>query len=172
MSPCSQLSVRSATPADLSLLRAWDRQPHVIAATGADGDFGWEVELPRNVPWRELLIAEDAGRPIGMLQIIDPAEEETHYWGEIAPNLRAIDIWIGEEGDLGRGYGTQMMRLALTRCFTDPAVTAVLVDPLAANVRALPFYERLGFRRVERRMFGEDDCLVLRLVRADWEPAL
>jgi aminoglycoside 6'-N-acetyltransferase len=61
-----------------------------------------------------------------------------------------------------------MMRLALERCFADPAVTAVLVDPLAANTRALRFYERLGFARAERRMFGEDDCYVYRLERQVW----
>jgi aminoglycoside 6'-N-acetyltransferase len=161
--------LRAATLADLAVLRAWDAQPHVIAATGADDSFPWEIELPRSVPWRELLIAESGGRPIGMVQIIDPAQEETHYWGEIAPNLRAIDIWIGAEGDLGRGYGTQMMRLALQRCFADAAVAAVLVDPLAANVRALRFYERLGFRCVERRTFGEDDCFVMQIRRTEWQ---
>ena len=49
-------------------------------------------------------------------------------------------------------------------------VTAVLVDPLAANERAHRFYERLGFRRIERRLFGADDCFVFRLARADWPP--
>lgn len=41
-----------------------------------------------------------------MLQIIDPYEEETHYWGPIKKNKRAIDIWIGEEKNLNKGYGT------------------------------------------------------------------
>ncbi len=41
--------------------------------------------------------------------------------------------------------------------------------PLAANVRAHRFYERLGFRFVERRRFGQDECLVYRLDRADYE---
>jgi aminoglycoside 6'-N-acetyltransferase len=163
--------LRPATIADLALLRYWDRQPHVVAATGDDGEHEWEIELPRNVPWREFLIAEDEGRPIGMLQIIDPALEETHYWGETEPDLRAIDIWIGEEADLGRGYGTQMMRLVLDRCFAEPQVTAVLVDPLASNERAHRFYERLGFRPVGRRIFGADDCLVYRLERHDWAQA-
>jgi ribosomal protein S18 acetylase RimI-like enzyme len=63
--------------------------------------------------------------------------------------LRAIDIWIGEAADLGRGYGTRMMRHALERCFADPAVKAVLIDPLASNTRARRFYERLGFRCIE-----------------------
>ena len=55
------------------------------------------------------------------IQIIDPALEESHYWGDVPENLRAIDIWIGEETDLGKGYGTQMMQLALARCFGVPA---------------------------------------------------
>jgi aminoglycoside 6'-N-acetyltransferase len=165
----SAMNLRTATIADLALLRSWDEQPHVIAATGADsGGFDWEYELPRVVDWRELLIAEDAGRPVGMLQIIDPLTEESHYWGDTAPGQRAIDIWIGQAADLGRGYGTAMMRLALARCFADPAVTAVLIDPLAANLSAHRFYERLGFCRIERRFFGEDDCFVYRLMRGEW----
>lgn len=167
--PVSEIRLRKATIDDLALLRAWDEEPHVVAATGADsGGFDWAYELPREVDWRELLIAEHAGRPVGMLQIIDPAIEESHYWGDAAPNQRAIDIWLGDGADLSRGFGTQMMRLAIERCFTDPSVTAVLVDPLATNERARRFYDRLGFKRIERRMFGEDDCYVYRLARDDW----
>jgi aminoglycoside 6'-N-acetyltransferase len=162
------MKLRKATLADLPLLRHWDSKAHVIAATGADEPYDWANELPRDVPWREFLIAEIDDVPIGILQIIDPADEESHYWGEIERNLRAIDIWIGEEADLGRGYGTGMMMLALDRCFVDPAVKAVLIDPLASNVRAHRFYERLGFAVVERRTFGVDDCLVYRLMRDDW----
>ncbi len=162
--------LRTATLGDLDRLRHWDSQPHVVAAGGSDDAFDWEAELPRRVAWRALLIAEIAGRPIGVIQVIDPAEEEIHYWGEVEAGLRAIDIWIGEEADLGRGYGTEMMRLALARCFADRAVTAVLVDPLARNARAHRFYERLGFRRVERRRFGADDCVVYRLERPRTPP--
>lgn len=59
-----------------------------------------------------------------------------------------------------------MMRAALARCFADPDVTAVLVDPLAGNIRAHRFYRRLGFEFVERRRFGQDDCFVFRLGRS------
>jgi len=161
--------LRAATIADLALLQSWDAKAHVEAATGPDGDLDWATELPRRVPWRELLIAEGEGRPIAALQIIDPALEETHYWGTIAPNQRAIDIWIGEEADLGRGYGGEIMWLALARCFEDPAVEAVLIDPLVSNERAHRFYERLGFVCMDRRLFGNDDCFVYRLDRAGWE---
>ena len=153
--------LRNAVLADAPILRRWDEEPHVLASDPND-DWQWETELGREVDWREQLVAEVDGRPIGFVQIIDPAREDSRYWGDVAPNLRAVDLWIGEAGCLGKGYGTQMMRLALARCFADPAVEAVLVDPLATNVRAHRFYERVGFRFVERRRFGQDDCFVYR----------
>jgi aminoglycoside 6'-N-acetyltransferase len=162
------IRLRRAMLKDLPILHHWDTQPHVIAATGDDDSFPWETELPRDVDWRELLIGEVGGRPVGVIQIIDAAREETHYWGDAEPNLRAIDIWIGEAADLGRGYGTAMMRLAIERCFAEPAVTAILIDPLARNTRAHRFYERLGFVAVGPRRFGTDDCMVYRLERDAW----
>lgn len=161
------MHLRSATVADLALLRRWDGEPHVVASDPND-DWGWEAELARRPDWREQFIAEVDGRPIGFVQIIDPAREESHYWGDVPAGLRAIDLWIGERAYLGKGYGTRMMALALARCFADASVSAVLVDPLAANARAHRFYERLGFRFVERRRFGADDCFVYRLERSEY----
>jgi aminoglycoside 6'-N-acetyltransferase len=166
--PRPTVTLRYATPADLAVLRHWDEQPHVIAADPND-DWEWETELRRSPSWRQQLIAELDGRRIGFIQIIDPEQEETHYWGDISSGFRAIDIWIGESSDLGKGYGTQMMQLALDRCFADPEVTAVLVDPLYGNAGARRFYERLGFRPTKPRRFGDDECVVYRLDRADWE---
>ncbi|MEO0803446.1 MAG: GNAT family N-acetyltransferase [Cyanobacteria bacterium J06642_2] len=162
------MKLRAGTPEDLELLRYWDKQPHVIASD-PDDDWEWEVELQRDPDWREQLIAEIEGRPIGVLQIIDPALEETHYWGDVPGNLRAIDIWIGEASDIGKGYGTQMMELAIARCFADQSVDAILVDPLVSNTRAHRFYEKLGFRLSDRRIFGQNSCYVYQLTRSDWD---
>lgn len=158
------LRLRPATLDDLPTLILWDEQPHVIASDPND-DWDWEHELGRDVPWREQLVAEVDGRPIGFVQIIDPFHEETHYWGDVPEHLRAIDVWIGLPEDLGRGYGTRIMKAAVQRCFAAQDVTAVLIDPLESNVRAIAFYQRLGFRPMERRTFGEDDTLVHRLGR-------
>jgi aminoglycoside 6'-N-acetyltransferase len=162
------LELRSAEPSDVSLLRLWDAQPHLLASKGNE-DWEWDKELHRTPKWREQLIAEMDGRPIGFVQIIDPAQEETQYWGNVPENLRAIDIWIGNEGNLGKGYGSQMMRLALEKCFAHPRITGVLVDPLINNPRAHRFYEKHGFLAVGPRWFGVDHCLVYRLERTTWE---
>jgi aminoglycoside 6'-N-acetyltransferase len=171
----ARITLRPMSLADVPLLDLWDRQPHVMAATSDDpdqpkafGDTCWPDELALVGPDCRYLVAELDGRPIGAMQIIDPHTEVTHYWGEVEPNLRAIDIWIGAPEDLGRGYGETMMRRAFQICFADAAVTAIVIDPLASNTRAHKFYRRLGFIPEARRMFGDDDCLVHRLTRLTW----
>ena len=177
LSPSPAVLLRRATPADASLLARWDEEPHVIACATDDPDAQvafagavWEEEIATSSEDSFYLIAEVEGRPIGALQVIDPHTELTHYWGEIEPNLRAIDIWIGETDALNKGFGTAMMTQIIDACFADPAVTGIVIDPLNSNPDAHRFYQRLGFRPVGRRLFNdEDDCLVHRLDRADWE---
>src|SRR5262245_8136526 len=131
----AMLAFRRATVEDAPLLRRWDDEPHV-AASDPNDDWQWETELAEDYPWREQVMAELDGVPIGFLQIIDPAEETSRYWGDVPATLRAVDIWIGEAAYLGQGYGSHMMRWAIDFCFADPAVEAILIDPLASNTRA------------------------------------
>jgi len=158
------VKLRTATPDDLALLRRWEQDPDVRSSL-TDGDWHWETELHRHPPWREWLIAEVEGRPIGFIQIIDPQQEETQYWGCMKAGYRCLDIWIGEPDARNQGHGARMMALASERCFSDPSVHTILVDPLESNTRACRFYERLGFEYVVRRRFGDDDCFVYRLRR-------
>jgi aminoglycoside 6'-N-acetyltransferase len=166
-----EIRLRPAHIGDLALMRHWDNQPHVWDSD-PDDDWDWENQLQLDPVWRQQLMAELDGRPFGFVQIIDPLEEETHYWGDVPPNLRAIDIWIGEADLLGKGYGKVMMEQALALCFAAPEVEAVLIDPLATNLRAQRFYLSLGFMFIERRVFYDSDCAVMRLERAGWEKYL
>ena len=166
------LTLRPATAADIPTLQLWDRDPDVIRATTDDveqelafGGLHWADELAAASDVSYHLIAELDGRPVAALQICDPHREPTHYWGDIEPGLRAIDIWIGSPADRGHGHGAEIMRQAHAHCFADPSVRAIVIDPLASNTRAIAFYRRLGYRDVGRRRFGDDDCLVLRLDR-------
>ena len=144
----------------------------MLASSGADPENDWRTTLAQEVTWGCTLIAQVDGRAIGVLEIIDPALEESHYWGEVEAGLRAIDIWIGAAEDRNRGHGRRMMQLALDRCFAEAGVRAVIIDPLESNLRACRFYERLGFRFVERRRFGDNDCRIYRIDRAQWAAGL
>lgn len=154
------IKLRPATINDLDILKYWDKKQHVIDCD-PDDDWNWEIELA----WREQLIAELNEEAIGFVQIIDPFLEETHYWGNVERNKRAIDIWIGEEENLNKGYGTVMMRLAIERCFGDPDINGILIDPLESNTNAHRFYERIGFEFLERRIFNDTVCYVYELKR-------
>ena len=158
------IQLRTATINDLDLVKYWDTKQHVIDCD-PDDEWNWAIELKRNPVWREQLIAELNGEPIGFIQIIDPFLEETHYWGEVKLNKKAIDIWIGEEDNLNKGYGTKMMELAIDRCFKDKTINGILIDPLKSNVKAQRFYEKLGFEFIEEREFDSTTCIVYELKR-------
>ncbi len=119
------ITLRPASPDDLDILQHWDNQPHVIDSDPND-DWNWAEELQRNPPWREQFIACLHDRPIGFVQIIDPAEEETHYWGDVEPHLRAIDIM-----HLSHGYNKIMI-------LTSGILQDESVSPIRCSVRYPP----------------------------------
>src|SRR5689334_18973076 len=160
------LTIRPATQADATTLARWDADPN---AERAFAGAVWADEIAANGDLTCYYIAELHARPIGAMQVIDPRGEPTHYWGEIEPNLRAIDIWIGDAADRNKGYGALMMGAVIDACFADVDVAAIIIDPLNSNTDAHRFYRRLGFKPIARRLFNdEDDCLVHRLDRAEW----
>ena len=62
---------------DVEHVERWDGDPDVAAASGDDDWYDWPLELARGaLPWREFLIAEEGGRPVGFVQLIDAREEE------------------------------------------------------------------------------------------------
>ena len=158
-------TLRCAHADDRALLHAWNSQAHVADAAGI---WDWDAELEglRDgvAPWRELFIYEAQGRPLGFVQILDPELEPTRYWGDLC-HARALDLWIGPEDQLRRGHGSKLLELALARCFADPRVDHVWVDPLASNVRARAFFEKHGFTFVEQRVMDGDDTAVYVLAR-------
>lgn len=161
------LLLRSMRVHDTAFISAWDEDDDVAAALGGRGAdwYDWPVELARDVPWRELLIAEEDGRAVGFVQLTDAAEEESHYWGDVESGTWTVDIWIGSPHDRGRGVGGQVMRQAIDRCFGLHHATSILIDPKVTNRRAIVFYERLGFESIAERDFDGDVCLVMRLDR-------
>lgn len=163
------ITFRQATPDDIPMLARWAAAPHVRAALGEEAPPDWDADLAQQNDWQEALIAETDGRPVGYFEIIDPAMEPSHYWGDVEQNLRAFDIWIGDADDLGKGYGAEMVRLGLDRCFAPTEITAVIIDPLVSNVRAIKFYKRFGFQHVGVQHFDGNDCAVMKLERKEWE---
>jgi aminoglycoside 6'-N-acetyltransferase len=62
-----------------------------------------------------------------------------------------------------------MMEEAFKLCFLKHGASSIVIDPLQSNQRAIAFYRRLGFKEVGPRRFGDDDCLVMSIGRAEFE---
>lgn len=102
-----------------------------------EGHLSWirhQVEPGRVV---QFIICLSDGREIGSVYLrdIDREKREAEY-----------GIFIGEEGALGCGYGTEAAKKALEYAFTKLKLHKVFLRFLADNIGAMKSYEHAGFR--------------------------
>lgn len=143
------------------MLSAWLARPHVRrwwhhepSAEAVERDFGPGVD---GIDPTEYLLVLEGERPIGMLQryrigddddALDTLARTGLITGPVA-DVMGIDYLIGEEGCIGRGLGTEMIRLAVADTWRGfPAAAAIIVDVDQGNRRSWRALERAGFRRV------------------------
>ncbi len=103
-----------------------------------------------------VLVAREAGRLVGHLQLVDPGR----------PGTLEVKNMAVAESHQGRGIGRTLMERAITECRAEGMGT-LLVATAAADTGNLRFYQRLGFRllRVQRDAFtaaqGYPDGIVI-----------
>ena len=136
-------SFRPVAAADLPLLRRWLATPEV-ARWWPDPDEQY-AGLVEDLAGDDMtmLVVSHRGRPFAYLQ-----HANAHGWGDFTRGLpadtRALDAFIGEPGLIGRGHGSAFLRVAaldLRRRYS-----ALMIDPVADNLRAIRAYEKAGFR--------------------------
>lgn len=143
----------------LPMLHGWLREPHVRHWWG---DPDEELALIRQI------LEEDDGTegfvvyvdniPVGYIQSWRPANFDGTHWIEEAPWLRdvpcdtvGIDIFIGPANLIAQGVGPRIIRAFAERLFKG-GVPRLIIDPDAANRRAVRAYEKAGFT-----IFGRHD---------------
>ena len=95
-------------------------------------------------------------------------------WLDLINNEAWIGLGIGERDFWGKGYGTDMMKLALQYAFIELNVHRVSLGLFEYNPRALRSYEKAGFRlegRTRRDVLrgGErGDSLWMGILREEW----
>ena len=95
-------------------------------------------------------------------------------WLNLAHNEAWIGIGIGNREFWGKGYGTDMMKLAVQYAFIELNVHRVSLGLMDYNPRALRSYEKAGFR-LEGRTRGDvqregmrHDSLWMGILREEW----
>jgi aminoglycoside 6'-N-acetyltransferase len=138
---------RPIAEADLPLLRAWRRQPHVMAWWGPPEveDPAETLADPHVAMWMvEHLVEGGAARPFAYAQDYSPHDWPSHPFAHLPPGSRGVDQYIGEPDMLDQGHGTAFVRAHVARLFAAGA-PAVGTDPHPDNARAIRAYEKAGF---------------------------
>jgi aminoglycoside 6'-N-acetyltransferase len=155
------VSLRALTEADLSLLCRWSNEPHVDAwwHEAADLTQTRERYLPNieGTDATHVLVAELAGRPIGLAQWAwwRDYPDEAARRGAAADEV-GIDYFIGEPDLIGRGIGTRLIAALLQHVRTAaPDAAGVLVDPEESNRASRRVLEKNGLQLVEVRQIDD-----------------
>ncbi|MET3692398.1 GNAT family N-acetyltransferase [Methylobacterium goesingense] len=134
--------IRRVREDDLPLLACWRRQDHVCRWWGSP-DVEPEAEKLREgrvAMW----IAADTERPLAFIQDYAVANWSPHHFDYLPNGSRGMDVYIGEEGALGRGHGARIVRQHVD-CLFSLSVPAVGIDPHPDNERARKSFARAGF---------------------------
>jgi RimJ/RimL family protein N-acetyltransferase len=147
---------RPLTEADLPLMHRWLNAGSALKWYGYRpttldeivADYGPSVRGEDGVHPLALTLG---GEPIGYLQWYLLKDEPGYILdGEDPTDAAALDLFLGEESAIGRGYGTIVLRKALRELiFADPAVRRCYIDPVPENTRAIRVYEKVGFRYIK-----------------------
>jgi aminoglycoside 6'-N-acetyltransferase len=146
----SQISMRPLRAADIAVLYEWLNMPHVVewwrpAPTLAAVGAKYTPRIAGAEPIH-CLVASVSGKPVGMIQWYRVSDVNYGYPGvRLSPEAIAMDVFIGDPEYLGRGVGAAIVEL-LTDELRSQRAPYFVIDPDAANVRAIRAYARAGFR--------------------------
>lgn len=75
----ARVTLRPACEDDAPFLERWDSDQDVISSHGVEAqadeiwrDEGWREEIAAAHSWQRILVAEEDGRPVGVIVCIDP----------------------------------------------------------------------------------------------------
>lgn len=74
-----------------------------------------------------------------------------------------MDLFIGEEGYLDKGFGTQIVKAFSDYIFKHFKENKIYIDPATSNQRAIRCYEKAGFQFLKEASDGIEMCYVMQM---------
>lgn len=157
-----KLSLRPLSKDDFHLLVNWINAPHVVPWWDGPADINWVSEhyscrLAEDAPTR-VYVAVLADKPIGFVKLYRFADYPD--WDKLfsIKNAAGIDYLIGEFEFLGKGLGTQMIKLIIPIIFNRyPDVNIIIAAPKRDNRASCRSLEKATFKLIEDRLFKSDN---------------
>ncbi len=145
-----QVYLRKMTVEDTDQVIAWRNAPHVMS------QFIYRTPLTRETHLEWIRTKVDTGE---VRQFIICVRENdrgigSFYLRDIDPVKRTAElgIFIGEQDALGKGYGTEAVRLGVLYGFQSLGLERIILRVYADNEKAIRNYEKNGFVRITDRV--------------------
>lgn len=164
MKEVSQESIafKSLTASHMDMLHSWFQVPHVKQWYARGEEYTLQAikdkYLPRlNDKNIENYISLINQEPMGYIQIYflprHLPENLTQDVIERNPKIKVnksigLDIFFAKPEYLGKGISSQVLSMFLQNHMPN-GINSVIVDPLKVNTKAISFFERNGFHKVE-----------------------
>jgi aminoglycoside 6'-N-acetyltransferase len=161
----SPVDLISPTAGDHALIECWLHAEHVQRWWGDPHENSALLQnLPESAQSR-LIVAD--GRKIGLVSWQHPSRVELDDAGleDVPGSVVDIDIMIGEQEQMGRGFGTAAIKLVAEQALASPAVPFVIAATSVENTVSQRAFAKAGFR-VDREfddpLCGRSVLMVLR----------
>lgn len=133
------LVLRPATLDDVPWLARIAAEPSVAPWWGEQGEKTWRRRFIEEKADAHRYVIEQGGSPIGFAQWYEEADPEYRHAG--------LDLFLAQHAQ-GRGLGAEVVRLLAKWLIDVRGHHRLVIDPAAANERAIRCYQRVGFRPI------------------------
>lgn len=155
---------------DYSLFLEWAKKQHVKDTWFADGYESidnYAKKITGNGYDYSFVIYVN-GMPVGYIQCSD-----LYAYKNLCPNPQGVfineesgtfclDLFIGEEEYLNKGYGTKIVKLFIKKLVTEFKAKKILIDPACSNKRAIRCYEKAGFKFIRKEYDGVTEICIMK----------
>ncbi len=173
-----RISFRPVNSDDYPLLGNWLNTPHMRDWWGdPETELGYIRDMleGRDTTRPFLFLLDDL--PVGYIQywyiadhLSEPFLSKAPWVTQVAADSIGVDMAIGDAALLSKGLGSAVLK-AFTFRLRSEGYDNILIDPDAANARAIRAYEKAGFRPfiVSRESSEDEDSavLIMRLMSED-----
>ncbi|WP_299868852.1 GNAT family N-acetyltransferase [uncultured Hoeflea sp.] len=171
-----RIGFRAVTANDYTLLEDWMRQPHWRQWWGeVETELGYIRDMVEGRDsTRPFLFLRD-GEPMGYIQawrirdhLVEPWISKAPWMLKVPTGSVGVDLSVGLEENLGRGLGSAALK-AFVKMLIAEGCRDIIIDPDAANARAIRAYEKAGFEALFEAPDPEarDQAMLIMRLRLD-----
>lgn len=163
------------THQDFPIYKKWSELNHVKNTWFLDGYQPVDAVLSKigEEGYDFPFIIAIGGKQVGFIQYCDLYAYKTQcmdpkgVFTNEEKGTYCMDLYIGEEEYLNKGYGTKIVKAFSEMLLKIPGAKKVLIDPASSNKRAIRCYEKAGFYNLKDAHDGLEEVTILVKTKED-----